>query len=787
LNNVFNKLSKHGLKLRQSKCNFFQKEVSYLGHSLSEKGIGVDNEKIDQVQNWPPPNNLKELKSFLGFAGFYRRFIKNFAKIADPLNKLCTNYDKGNKKLNVKVKLSEVWSKECSEAFDKFKYILCNKPVMAFVDFSKPFFLEIDASKQGLGAVLSQENDDNIRKPIAYASRCLRKEERNDEKFSSKAIEFLALKWAMTEKFKEYLHHNKVFIITDNNPLSYLKTTKSLSPKEVKWVAQIDKFDYEIKYRSGKNNTAADALSRKRNNYSSEYAGSDSDVMCLNTVINFPSYNINEMRTVQENDDVISSFKYLYDNSYSIKSKKYEDSCKYSKQMLRDKHHFEFKDGVLYKRVDEETNVIVLPKELQFNVLKQCHDHAGHQGFDKTLQLIGGKFFWSYMHSDIKKYVTNCDRCVRAKLPHNTKIPLGNIRANKPREIIAIDFTILERAQGIENVLVITDVFSKFVKCVPTKDQKATTVAKVLIREWFCNFGIPDRIHSDQGANFTSKLIKQICKYYSIRKSQTTPYHPQGNPQCERFNRTLHNLLRVLEDRDKKKWPEYICQQVYWYNVTVCKSTGYSPYYLFFGDHPKLPVDEFIPNDSSSDEEDIEDYVRNHDRIVRNDRACAVESNNKRLICAKKYYDKKAKESKLMVGQKVYKRIFPAGRNKIADAYGRDIYYIRECLNNNVYVISKIESTDFKTVNRSLIRPVPDNISDDGYEIVMSDIISDERNQDEIESDKSTSTTESINNVQFYRLCPQGDTAEVLENDTEIHVRRSGRSNLGKRPDYYST
>lgn len=189
---------------------------------------------------------------------------------------------------------------------------------------------------------------------------------------------------------------------------------------------------------------------------------------------------------------------------------------------------------------------------------------------------------------EIKEYCKNCERCCVAKSENQQIRPaMNHLLANRPLQILAIDFTVLEPSKGKENVLVMTDVFTKFTQAVATRDQKVSTVALCLIQQWFHHYCVPDRIHSDQGRNFEWDIIKQLCKIYDIQKSRYIAYHPEGNGHTERFNRTLHDLLRTLPPQKKKLWPDHLSDVTFAYNLSPNSSTGYSPFYLFFDRKPK--------------------------------------------------------------------------------------------------------------------------------------------------------------------------------------------------------
>lgn len=219
LDAVLGRLQKEGLKAKLEKCVFFKPEVSYLGHVISSDGVSTDPGKIEVVSNWQNPNHVSELRSFLGFASYYRRFIEGFAKLAAPLHRLVADLMGTKSRKPSGKNLPAVWTEKCEHSFQEIKRRLVSAPILAYANFSLPFILEIDASYSGLGAVLSQEQDGKVR-PVAYASRGLKPTERNMSNYSSMKLEFLALKWAMTEKFRDYLLGQKCMVFTDNNPLS---------------------------------------------------------------------------------------------------------------------------------------------------------------------------------------------------------------------------------------------------------------------------------------------------------------------------------------------------------------------------------------------------------------------------------------------------------------------------------------------------------------------------------------------------------------------------------------
>ena len=276
LNIVLKRLRECNLKLSPKKYKFMQRRVKYIGHIVSERGVEVDPEKVEKIINWPTPKNGDEVRQFTAFAGYYRRFCKDFSKIAKPLTDLHPNTCLKNGK---KVKSSKPfhWGPEQEEAFEKLKNALSTPPVLGYANYDTPFEVHTDVSLKGLGAILYQKQGGQLR-PISYASRGLKKSEKN---YPAAKLEFLAMKWAVTEKYHDYLYGNKFTVVTDNNPLTYVLSKAKLDATGHRWLSALASFDFDIIYRPGKANIDADVLSRYPGNREIEQISSESvKVVC---------------------------------------------------------------------------------------------------------------------------------------------------------------------------------------------------------------------------------------------------------------------------------------------------------------------------------------------------------------------------------------------------------------------------------------------------------------------------------------------------------------------------
>ena len=548
------------------------------------------------------PKTVGDVRRVLGLLNYYRKYIKNFAQIAQPLFELTqksqedgsqdirngrTQKGQHAKQHQVSSKQSVKWEVYHKRTLLHLLDCLAKPPILAYPDYELLFTLHTDASMAGLGAVLYQRQDSKMR-VIAYASRTLTPTERNYN-FHADKLEFLALKWAVFEQFKDILYHAKSFTVyTDNNPLTYILTSAKLNATTQKWVSELA--DFNIKYRTGKSNVDADFLSRMPLNIDEyipqcteglatsilqatasaccrQHQGTVTWVSALSTMsANFDlqdhellgpksrqQFDVCDIVQAQEEDNVISLVRKLKLSGKKPSSVERQQLVPLAKGLLREWDKlFVDADNILCRRTNE-ANQIVLPKKFHAMIYRELHGEMGRLGCERVFQLATQRFFWPRMRADIEYYTTKVCKCLKQKRPAiATHAPMQNITTSQPFELVAIDFLHLEKsAGGYEYVLIIMDHFTRFAQGYATKDKSASTVAKRLYDDFILRFGFPACIHHDQGGEFENNLAESLKQLCGIRHSRTTPYHPQGNGQVERFNKTLIAMLKTLPESTK--------------------------------------------------------------------------------------------------------------------------------------------------------------------------------------------------------------------------------------------
>ena len=737
LEKIFKRLREINLKLSPKKCEFFKRKVKYVGNIVSEHGIEPDPDKIDKVQNWPTPTNPDEVRRFLGFVGYYRRFIEGFSTIARPLNDLMPDSKKKARK-GSKPKPPPPnwhWGPEQEASFKTLKEKLVTYPILGFADYALPFEIHTDASTSSLGAVLYQEQD-NVKRVIAYASRSLSKSEKN---YPVHKLEFLALKWAICEKFRDYLYGGMPFIAyTDNNPLTYVLSSAKLDACSQRWIADLATFNFSIVYKPGSQNLDADALSRIPSQDTCTIPTESIKAICnatqvpyihclsmsaetLDNMPHLPDYTEVDIRRHQYNDPVLRFwFPYVRDNYKPMKQHLPFSYPQHHSQLYRNFDKLRIRNGVLMREttVDDTKKLqIVLPYSCMNMVLHQLHTDMGHPGRDKTISLVRDRFYWCGMTADIENFISRCKRCTLRKTPTNQRAPLINIKTFQPLELVCVDYLTLEMSKGgYENILVITDHFTRYAQAIPTRNQTAKTTADALFHHFIVHYGIPQKLHSDQGPQFESNIIQELCKLMGISKTRTTPYHPMCNGLTEKFNSTLLKMLGTLENHQKQDWKSYVAPLVHAYNSMKQATTGQSPFFLMFGREPRLPIDLMFGTNNTTEKKNLQKYIESLKSKLQFSYNLAQESIRKSQRRQKQNYDLKVRGAVIQSGDRVLvKRVAFEGKHKLSDKWEDEPYIVHSQPNPDVpvYVVRK-ETNDKhqRTLHRNLLLPIGYNIED---------------------------------------------------------------------------
>ena len=722
--------------------------------------------------------------------------MKDFSKITKPLTELLP--PTATKKNSKPKKAKEwKWEKEHDDTFQHLKEIMTSPPILAYPDFQNPFELHTDASGKGLGAVLYQIQDGQ-KKVIAYASRSLSRPERN---YSAFKLEFLALKWAVTEKFSDYLMNNHFTVYTDNNPLTHVLSSAKLDATGQRWASALGQFNFDLIYRPGLNNKDADSMSR----YPHEKLEGDGETrlkiddktiktICNNVQIEalievLPVASINiieateiqgqpmaqieqrEIRKSQREDVVLGKWV------RAVIDKKFPKEYDYSKEdqtMRKTFHSLRMIRGILYREVKDGDNVIqqlVLPKVYHRTVLQALHNDVGHPGRDRTISLIRERFYWPRMTAEIEKWTSECRRCLLRKSPTNNRAPLVNIVTTYPLELVCMDYLTLEPAKGVGNVLVITDHYTKYALAVATKNQTAKTTAEAFYEHFITHYGIPTRIHSDQGANFESEIVKELCKITGMTKSRTTPYHPMGNPIPERFNRTLLDMLGTLEPDKKSDWKKYLPSLTYAYNCTKHETTKISPYELMFGRKPRLPIDSLFDTPvQQQTNQTTKQYIEGLKQRMKIAQDIVNKVTEAARLKMKTCYDRKAKAAKICIGDKVLVKILKFdGKHKIEDRYEDQIYTVvgQPDMNIPVFKVKGEDNTE-KTLHRNhlFLLNFMDNETDNSGKDGL-DVNEDKNDHGQRETEvKSTAVETEINKIENTKVIEENNHTMEAKKDS---------------------
>lgn len=540
LKQVLQLLRQDHWQVKMSKCSFAQPQVSYLGHIIGAQGVSTEPKKIQDVLTWPTPISVKKLRGFLGLAGYYRKFVKNFGIISKPLTQLLR---KG---------VSFRWGSEAEAAFQQLKQALTSAPVLGLPDFSKQFTVETNASDAGIGAVLSQEGH-----PIAYLSKALGPRSKGLSTYEKECMAILLA----VDHWRSYLQHQEFLILTDYHSLVHLDDQRLHTPWQQRAFTKLLGLQYKIGYRKGSSNAVADALSRRE-------VGEGGQLSAIS--VSTPTWLQEVTKGYEQDPHTSQLLAELAINSIA-------------------KEHYTLSHGLIrYKgRIWIGNNT-----DLQNKLIAELHHNpiGGHSGFPVTYRRIKRLFAWLGMKKQVKCQLQHCQVCIQAK-PERVKYP-GLLQPLPVPEgawqTITMDFLEgLPKSERYNCILVVVDKFSKYAHFVPlTHPFTAETVATAFMKNIYKLHGMPRVIVSDRDKIFTSQFWEYLFTKSGTELHMSSAYHPQSDGQTERVNQCVELFLRCFVHATPTKWAAWLHLAEFWYNNAYHSAVKQTPFEVIYGHQP---------------------------------------------------------------------------------------------------------------------------------------------------------------------------------------------------------
>jgi hypothetical protein len=577
---VLKVLQKEKLYAKLSKCELMRTEVEFLGHIIGRDGVRMMEDKVKAVVEWPPPTTATHVRAFLGTAGYYRKFIKDFSAIAAPLSDLTKESQKF------------VWSAAAEAAFQRLKSALSQGPILALPDPNLPYVINTDASGFAIGAVLQQDQGKGFQ-PIAFLSKKMLDAE---TRYPVHEQELLAIIHALSS-WRHYLLGSsfKVIVRTDHRSLQHFKTQPQLSGRQSRWKDVIADFNFDIEYVVGKDNVVADGLSR-RPDHQEVHRMHSSKLLSTEAAMDPVELRVSAVATRRTTTSSSITSTLLQEVREAARvDPEYARLLQLSAEEQH-RQHLSAKDGVLLKH-----DRVYIPScsKIKATILSECHDAAvsGHLGSQKTLEQVQRRFYWPKMDAEVRAYVTSCDACQRNK-PSQQSTP-GLLQPlpipERPWQWVSMDLiTALPKSRaGCDAIVVFVCRLTKMVHYVATRTNvTAPQLAAIFMREVVRLHGVPERILSDRDPRFTANFWRAVWQMMGTALTMSTAYHPQTDGQTERANRTLEEMIRGYVNWKQDDWDEYLSVLEIAYNNSVQASTGRTPFFLNSGQEIQLPIDK---------------------------------------------------------------------------------------------------------------------------------------------------------------------------------------------------
>ncbi|KAF1333192.1 polyprotein, partial [Globisporangium splendens] len=673
------------LYARLSKCEFGKSSVQFLGHTVTAEGIQVDANKTTAIEKYPTPTTQKTLLSFLGLAGYYRRFICDFARIALPLHRL------------IKKDAKWTWSSEHDHAFRALKLALQQAPTLCLPDFDRRFAVTTDASGYCMGGVLSQKID-GFDAPIAFYSK---KFGQYEEKWPAHEKELLAIKFALS-KWRHYLHDRQFDVFTDNSACRWMLHHPKVTPKLTRMLTFFSQFDFVLHHMKGSTNVVADALSRPgpeevkqsdelpvvstpevhacddachaRSQSISRHVVSaaflrhlpDSDCSVFLSAVDFRG----ERRAVAVRQEQVHTVDTQWASVHLSEATKKAFQTGYSRdpsfaevwQSREGNEKFEKRNGLLFLRTKHPVLRLCVPNsdKLITDVIQEFHDApvAAHPGVRRTQLKAAQWYYWPALEKDIHEYVGSCQTCARWKSNNRKKVGLM-MPIPTPQEcwdVVSMDFiTGLPVSEGFDAIFVTVDKLSKRPKYHPTHSTAdAEGTAKVFFEAVVRHHGLPKVIISDRDPKFTSDFWKSLTKLMGIKLSMTTSHRAQADGQTERQNLVLEDALRCMVSYHGDDWVSHLGTIEFAHATLVNESTKFTPFEVDTGRKVRnLIAQEFGVDEGNFEPVNIAEFAKNFAEKRQQVAKLAQENLKQAQERQKKYYDRKRREVEFNAGDLV--------------------------------------------------------------------------------------------------------------------------------------